>query len=102
MENMENMENKENDNLENFKIEDDVLEDVSGGTSRSRDIYFCYYCAKRHALMRQYPWRIRPAGYKKWYNDAYRYDCEFNGPFYALSNVNGHIFYFDAHLKRLN
>ena len=101
MENMENMENKENDNLENFKIEDDVLEDVSGGTSRRRDIYYCYYCHTRHALMRQYPWRIRPAGYKKMV-DACRYDCEKNGPFFTIETEGGRTEYFNAHLMRLH
>ena len=91
----------ENDKLEDLKIEDDELEDVSGGASRKRDIYYCYYCAKRHTLMRQYPWRIRPAGYKKWYNNATRYDCETNGPFFTLPLVSGRTAYFNAQCQRL-
>ena len=91
----------ENDKLEDLKIEDDELEDVSGGASRKRDIYYCYYCARRHTLMRQFPWRIRPAGYKKWYNNGTRYDCEKNGPFFTLPLASGRTAYFNAQVQRM-
>ena len=91
----------ENNIQEKYKIEDDVLENVNGGASRKIDKYYCYYCAKRHTLLRQYPWRFRPAGYKKWYNDGCRYDCEVNGPFFTLQLVSGRTAYFDAHCQRL-
>ncbi|MCR5025800.1 MAG: hypothetical protein K6A90_15950 [Lachnospiraceae bacterium] len=88
----------ENNIQEKYKIEDDVLENVNGGASKKRDIY---YCGKKHTLFRLYPWRIRPAGSKKWYNNGCRYDCEVNGPFFTLQLVSGRTAYFDAHCQQL-
>jgi len=91
------VQNMENNNLGKFKIEEDALENVNGGASRGRGLYYCCYCQKRHTLLRIYPWRIRPVGYTNWYNNACRYDCEVNGPFFSLVLVSGRTAYFDAH-----
>ena len=91
----------ENNIQEKYKIEDDVLENVNGGAHKEIDRYYCYYCAKRHTLLRQYPWRFSPADSLKWYNDGCRYDCEVNGTFFTLPLVSGRTAYFDAQGHRL-
>ena len=95
------VQNMENNNMGKFKIEEDALEKVNGGGSTEKGIYYCCYCRRKHTLFRSYPWRIRPAGDTKWYNNACRYDCEVNGSFFSLVLLSGRTAYFDAQGKLL-
>ncbi len=86
---------------EDMRLPDSELETVSGGAMK-RDIFFCYYCNKKHTLYRYYPWSVRPAGMKKWYKNATKYVCDRNGTFFTLPLKSGRTAYFNESVQRLD
>ncbi len=80
-------------------LNDDELEMVSGGRMKSAEFY-CYYCEETHALIRQYPFRIRPAGKDEWYV-ATKYKCDKNGVFFTVPLKTGVTAYFNQLMQRM-
>ncbi len=96
----ENGDGAEEMTSEDMMIDDDALENVSGGSAKS-DTFYCYYCKVQHVLYRCYPWRIRPAGEKKWCNAATKYTCTKNGDFFTVNLAGGGIAYYDKSVRRV-
>ncbi|MCR4907284.1 MAG: hypothetical protein K5985_00510 [Lachnospiraceae bacterium] len=88
---------------EEYKLNDNELEDVSGG-GMSDDNFYCYYCKEKHALLRQYPFRIRPAAAGR-KNDCYvmatKYKCDKNGVFFTVPLKKGGTAYFNELMQRM-
>ncbi len=84
-----------------FKLEDDVLEGVSGGCSKEAGSFLCIYCKHPHPLIKYYPVSVILDGMI--HRDAEEYVCnnwERINKFYVITEGFVHR-YFDSALNEV-
>ncbi len=81
-------------------LEDEALENVSGGCSEQKITTDCYYCGDKHVLTFSTDLKIIPHGLKKFYYGANRYFCtNARRYFYTLQLPNGGTAILDDNMK---
>ena len=85
-----------------FKLEDEVLEGVSGGCSKEAGTFPCIYCKHAHPLIKYYPVSAVIDGMI--YRNAEGYVCKNLGrinKFYVITEGPGKHRYFDSTLNEV-
>ena len=99
MKRTERIENQADRGEAGVPLQEDALDQVSGGNKSDRTNSYCAYCRTSHRLTMYYPRKVKFNGC--YYDLAKKYECRTHGTFYSL-DIGGETIYLDVMLNKIS